>query len=198
MDEPLSNLDVALRVSTREEIRALQRQIGITTIYVTHDQSEAMSLSDRMAIMQQGRVVQIGTPAELYEHPGNAFVAEFLGGANIVHGTYDAGTTLFSSGSFTFHVPPERWNNGGKLTLAIKPEAIVLDPLMNTTRVESLEAKIIENEYLGYTSSLVVEVKGTRLRATALSSSVVRALKPGEVVTVQFDWSKITPLPQSE
>lgn len=195
-DEPLSNLDVALRISTREEIRALQRHIGITTIYVTHDQSEAMSLSDRMAIMQFGRVVQIGTPSEIYEHPRNAFVAEFLGSANIVHGNYDGATRLFSSGSLTVHVPIDKWDKGGQLVLAIKPEAIVIDPSTNGTN--SLEARILEKEYLGFTTTFLLDVSGTTLRAAALSTEFEHALRPGKIIRVKFDWSKITPLPQSE
>lgn len=86
MDEPLSNLDAKLRVSTREEIRKLQRKLGITTIYVTHDQEEAMAISDRIAVFNAGYIEQIGTPKEIYNHPGNAFVAKFIGDINLLEG----------------------------------------------------------------------------------------------------------------
>ena len=79
MDEPLSNLDAKLRVQTRGEIKRLQQEIGTTTIYVTHDQVEAMTMGDRIAVMNEGRLEQVGTPAELYEHPANRFVAGFIG-----------------------------------------------------------------------------------------------------------------------
>ena len=86
-DEPLSNLDVALRERTRNELRLLQQKIGMTSIYVTHDQEEALSLSDRIAVMRDGRVLEIGSPEELYRKPESAFVASFLGGANVIpHG----------------------------------------------------------------------------------------------------------------
>jgi iron(III) transport system ATP-binding protein len=84
LDEPLSNLDAALRQELREEIRRIQRSTGVTTIYVTHDQSEALALADRLAVMHQGRIVQVGTPRELYQQPQSRFVALFLGGGNIL------------------------------------------------------------------------------------------------------------------
>lgn len=86
LDEPLSNLDAKLRIEMREELRRLQKSLGITTIYVTHDQVEAMSLSDRIAVMNRGRIVQIGTPRELYFNPKNLFVADFLGRSSIYRG----------------------------------------------------------------------------------------------------------------
>jgi len=89
-DEPLSNLDIALRLQTREEIRTLQRATGITTVYVTHDQGEAMSLADRIAVMRAGEVEQAGEPGILYNSPANSFVAEFLGGASLIDCHLDA------------------------------------------------------------------------------------------------------------
>ncbi len=86
MDEPLSNLDAKLRVSTREEIRALQRKFGITTIYVTHDQEEAMAISDRIAVFNVGKVEQVGTPKQIYNTPNNSFVARFIGDINCFEG----------------------------------------------------------------------------------------------------------------
>ena len=80
-DEPLSNLDAKLRVTMRTEIRKIQQKVGITAIYVTHDQSEAMSISDKIIIMSKGKVEQIGTPREIYYHPNSRFVADFIGGA---------------------------------------------------------------------------------------------------------------------
>ena len=84
LDEPLSNLDAKLRESTRIEIRKLQRRLGITSVYVTHDQEEAMTLSDRVVIMRDGKIQQIGTPSQIYAHPANRFVADFIGKANFL------------------------------------------------------------------------------------------------------------------
>jgi len=90
LDEPLSNLDAKLRLSIRQEIRRLQRALGITTIFVTHDQEEAMSIADRIVVMQSGRVQQVGAPDQVYAAPANRFVAEFIGGANFIEGVVAA------------------------------------------------------------------------------------------------------------
>jgi iron(III) transport system ATP-binding protein len=87
LDEPLSNLDAKIRVQVRQEIRKLQRELGITTMYVTHDQEEALTLSDRIAVFNQGKVLQVGPPKELYERPANRFVADFIGINNLIDGT---------------------------------------------------------------------------------------------------------------
>ncbi|MDR0389368.1 MAG: ABC transporter ATP-binding protein, partial [Spirochaetaceae bacterium] len=88
-DEPLSNLDAKLRVHMRDELRSLQKRLGITSLYVTHDQSEAMAISDRVVIMKDGDLMQIGTPKDIYEYPANKFVANFIGTANFISGTYE-------------------------------------------------------------------------------------------------------------
>ncbi|MEK9136451.1 MAG: ABC transporter ATP-binding protein, partial [Bacteroidota bacterium] len=150
-DEPLSNLDVALRMSTREEIKALQRKTGITTIYVTHDQSEAMSLSDRIAVMQSGRVIQIGSPSEMYERPGTRFVAEFLGGANILRGTYDRQSRVFTTSGLHIVMPDGVMDvHLERFMLAVKPEAITI---LQFSVPDAVGARIIEREYLGFTTT---------------------------------------------
>jgi ABC-type Fe3+/spermidine/putrescine transport system ATPase subunit len=191
-DEPLSNLDVTLRSSTREEIRTLQRKTGITTVYVTHDQSEAMSLSDRIAVMQAGRVVQVGPPSDMYEHPGGVFVAEFLGNANIIRGSYDASSRMFTSGLFRTSVPIDRRGDSGRVVLAIKPEAILFQ---RSPIPDSLTARILEKEYLGFTTIFLVDVQGISLRSIALSTGFVSQLVPGMQLSIQLDWSMITMLP---
>ncbi|MBM2840830.1 MAG: Spermidine/putrescine transporter ATP-binding protein [Bacteroidetes bacterium] len=194
-DEPLSNLDVALRASTREEIRLLQRKTGITTVYVTHDQSEAMSLSDRIAVMQAGRVIQVGAPSEIYEHPGSVFVAAFLGNANIIRGSYDETSRVFTSGSFRTTIPIDRQGKSGKMVLAIKPEAILLQASPNP---DVLTARILEREYLGFTTSFLIDAQGFSLRSITLSSRIASQLVAGSTVNIQFDWSMITILSEGE
>ena len=188
MDEPLSNLDVALRLKTREEIRALQRRFGITTVYVTHDQSEAMSLSDRIAVMRGGRVEQVGAPSEIYEVPASAFVAEFLGGANVLEGRVDVSVQQFVSGALSLNVPPElvAGQQNANVTLAIKPEAISLSP----TGAGGLAAKIVHAEYLGFITNFVVEINGVSLRVTSMSSALTKQLRSGDGVEIRINWSK--------
>ena len=115
-DEPLSNLDAKLRVTMRTEIRRIQQEVGITAIYVTHDQSEAMALSDRIIIMRSGVVEQIGSPQEIYYHPVNEFVADFIGEANFLKGRLEAlsdngGAQLNVSGDIC-HAAPDAWHGG--------------------------------------------------------------------------------------
>ena len=116
-DEPLSNLDVALREQTRSELRELQQALGTTSIYVTHDQQEAMAISDVMAVMREGRLVQVGPPDELYRNPGTAYVAAFLGGSNII-GDRSLAEALFPAG------PP----GPDDYVLSIRPEDLRADP----------------------------------------------------------------------
>jgi ABC-type Fe3+/spermidine/putrescine transport system ATPase subunit len=192
-DEPLSNLDVALRVRTREEIRALQRRTQITTVYVTHDQSEAMSLSDRMAVMRAGSIEQVGTPSEMYELPRSDFVARFLGGANILKATVtDGGRKLEVSGLEV--VLPEEISGlpASRVTVAIKPEAITLSPMSDGA---GWKGTIEQREYLGFITHFVVACSGTILRVASMSSAVTRSMAPGSEVRVEVDWSRCTFLP---
>ncbi len=130
MDEPLSNLDAKLRIEMREEIRDLQRQLGITTVYVTHDQEEALVISDRIAVMKSGVVQQVGRPWEIYKDPGNAFVASFVGAMNFVEGEIDGtgpgGVPLVRVGP---HLLPARrvTRTSGKVTLSFRSEDLHLE-----------------------------------------------------------------------
>jgi len=129
LDEPLSALDAKIRVSLREDIRSLQRELGITSIFVTHDQEEALSISDRIVVMNEGRIEQIGTPTEIYNYPRTRFVASFVGTLNVLQGTViDAATgQIVVAGQPLRTTQPLPPSDAGKLrTLAIRPEAIVL------------------------------------------------------------------------
>ncbi len=129
LDEPLSALDAKIRIVLRKEIRAIQRQLGITTVYVTHDQEEALSLSDRVVVMSEGRIEQIGTPSEIYNFPSTAFVASFVGTLNLVTAAViDAGSGRLSlegqevrTAKAVTDVPPDKL-----VTLALRPEGIAL------------------------------------------------------------------------
>jgi iron(III) transport system ATP-binding protein len=119
-DEPLSNLDAKLRRQMRTEIRSLQQQLGITAVYVTHDQSEALAISDTVVVMGKGRVEQIGTPEDLYKRPANAFVADFIGEANLLEARFD-GTTLEIAGFRVAHTQPGA--PIGNVRALIRPES---------------------------------------------------------------------------
>ena len=194
-DEPLSNLDVSLRVKTREEIRMLQRRTGITTIYVTHDQSEAMSLSDRIGVMRAGQLVQIGTPEEMYEMPQSAFVAEFLGGANILSGRVVVEDLSFMVGGFPIAVPATTLMglSNGEATLAVKPEAIMLSATVHKGEYEGI---VLHREYLGFITNFVVRTQGVELRVSMMSSAMTRMTRAGAGVGVSFDWSRCLIMPQ--
>jgi len=193
-DEPLSNLDVALRVQTREEIRALQRRTGITTIYVTHDQAEAMSLSDRIAVMNAGKFEQVGTPVEVYESPATLFAAEFLGGANVIAGTIDMARKQFVSGSMTMQLPPDFTpSREGNVRAAIKPESLQIVPSEHKAGVAGT---VEDTEYLGFTTNFLIATDGTKLRVTAMSSEFTRSLRIGSRVGFCVDWFRCTLFPE--
>ena len=129
LDEPLSALDAKIRIVLRKEIRAIQRQLGITTVYVTHDQEEALSLSDRVVVMSDGRIEQIGTPSQIYNFPSTAFVASFVGTLNLVNAhVIDASTGRLSLDGQEIRASKVTTDKAadGKVTLALRPEGISL------------------------------------------------------------------------
>jgi putative spermidine/putrescine transport system ATP-binding protein len=136
LDEPLSNLDAALRQDMAREIRLLQQGRGITTIMVTHDQTEAMALADRLVLMHDGKVQQIGPPETLHLRPANPFVARFIGGSNIVRGRIDAGTRLILGGGPAIALAAA-YRDGSGASLAVRPDSIRLGaPGQSGARVE--------------------------------------------------------------
>lgn len=185
-DEPLSNLDVALRLETREEIRAIQRATGITTIYVTHDQSEAMSLSHSIAVMRKGRIEQMGPPDAMYNRPASLFVAQFLGGASTVRGNVEGGCSWFRTEGMTFPLPPGQARHDGPAVLAIKPEGAVLtfDEKQGQNR-----ASVVDREYLGFMTTATVAVGSDRIRVAAVSSPDTLQWVPGAIVSITLRWS---------
>jgi ABC-type sulfate/molybdate transport systems ATPase subunit len=124
LDEPLSALDAKLRQRMRSELKALQRETGISFVFVTHDQDEALAMSDRIAVMQGGRIQQIGRPDEIYEAPANRFVADFIGGANLIPARIGTGGAV----AVGLGVIPAAGKSGDHVTLAIRPERLGLVP----------------------------------------------------------------------
>ena len=164
LDEPLSNLDAKIRIQVRAEIRKLQKELGITTIYVTHDQEEALTLSDRILVFNRGAVMQVGPPKALYERPANPFVADFIGINNLVEGTVAAvdaaarrlvvRTALGDIGA----VLDERFAAGAKCIVAIRPENVEVDGTAAAPGANRLRGRITFAAYLGHTLRYDVEV----------------------------------------
>ncbi|MFC3339263.1 ABC transporter ATP-binding protein [Paracandidimonas soli] len=146
LDEPLSNLDAKLRLEVREEIRTLQQELGLSTIFVTHDQEEALAISDRMAVMFDGKVQQVGTPEELYERPANLFVASFLGRMNFLPGSH-AGSTEFIAASST-SIKADGLTASTR-QLGLRPERIRLSPTPQAGFANQLAGAIDNVSYLG-------------------------------------------------
>lgn len=145
-DEPLSNLDARLRRAMREEIRALQQRLGLTVAYVTHDQSEALAVSDQIVVMHQGRIAQCGTPSALYEQPASEFVASFMGEAMLFEGVLHAhGTAGRYAELGPLRVPPPPGLPSGPVKIAVRPEAWVIGPATTS----GLAARLTKRTYLG-------------------------------------------------
>jgi multiple sugar transport system ATP-binding protein len=169
MDEPLSNLDAKLRVDMRAELKRLQKDLGVTTIYVTHDQAEAMTLGDRLVVMRHGQIQQVGPPEEVYLYPSNVFVAEFIGSPamNCVACHYDAGKKELRASSFTWHVPAQYTAALARhpeqdLVFGIRPEDVSVEVKQVAGTVP---ARVYISEPLGKETLLTLEANGTILKA---------------------------------
>ncbi len=142
LDEPLAALDAKLRDSLKKEIRRIQRELGITAIYVTHDQREALSVSDRVAVMNKGRIEQIGTPDEVYFRPETEFVAKFVGEGNIIHGRFADGHIITPLGK----IPANGISENEEVKILIRPENILFEPVENALKIRG---KVVETESAG-------------------------------------------------
>ena len=177
-DEPLSNLDAKLRVEMREEIRSLQKRVGITTVYVTHDQEEAMAISDRIAVMERGEVVQDGTAQDLYYRPASEFVARFIGRTNIVAARVVSPEEVEVEGlriAFAAGLAV-----GQTVRLVVRPEMIELSPATGGG------AEIVQRTFLGEKTDYQVSLGATSLQATATDHYRKPILEIGQPVAVRF------------
>jgi len=185
LDEPLSNLDASLREEMRFEIRRLHETFGITTLYVTHDQSEAMVISDRVAVLDRGRVAQIGTAEELFERPRTRFVAEFIGKTNLIEGTAERSDT-FVRGPLRLHVLDANLTPG-PVVLSIRPHQIVLGPASlappSSAGENVLRATVLRASYLGDAVDYQVQLDGGDL-VLRVAGPVTRRFRPGDAVAL--------------
>ncbi len=173
-DEPLSNLDAKLRVQMRREIAALRRRLGTTTIYVTHDQVEAMTLGDRIVVMKDGHVQQVDTPLGIYRAPANTFVATFVGSPpmNLIRGRVSQST--FAADESTLRLPAARAGLPPQVLLGIRPEALLLRPAGQG----DFAGRVSEIEPLGGETMLTIDAGGVMLTARVDGSTTVRRDEP--------------------
>ena len=164
LDEPLSNLDANLRVVMREEIRNIQERIGITTIFVTHDQYEAMSISDRLLVLHDGVIQQIGSPIDIYERPANEFIAAFVGYVNFLEGTVDTideetntSYVITEYGKLELEHDQEDIKVGDEVLLVIRPETVSLSPSHGTERANTFHGTVESQMYAGNLAKYTVK-----------------------------------------
>jgi iron(III) transport system ATP-binding protein len=165
LDEPFSNLDASLRAQVRGEVRAILRQAGVTALFVTHDQEEALSLADVVAVMRAGRIEQVGTPDEVYERPATRWVAEFLGEADVFAARTGEGFVECELGRF-----PVEAGFAGPAEVVVRPESISLSLRPDAGGRPSHHARVVRREFFGHDQLVVVELEsGLRLRSRCLS-----------------------------
>ncbi len=198
LDEPLSALDAQVRLQLRNEIRRIQQQLGITTLFVTHDQEEALSISDRVVVMTQGRIDQVGTPQEIYLAPQSAFTASFIGAMNQIPGIWEQQGVLVAD---SFEHPDQRQGQQGRLlrtqqadlpegtavVVLVRPESMTVLPQDNhvTTGTNVLSGLIAGRTFLGAVSRLSVLVGDYYLSAD-VPTSQQESFAPGQVVQLSF------------
>ena len=187
LDEPLSNLDANLREEMRFEIRRLHEEFGITTLYVTHDQAEALVISDRIAVLDRGRVAQVGTGDELFHQPRTRFVAEFIGKTNVVDGMAVKPDAV-AVGTLTFRVASDALVPGGHVALSIRPHQIELGVAPANDGVNALRGVVQRASFLGETVDYQVAVADSDL-VLRVAAPAIQRLRPGETVSLCIDRS---------
>ena len=186
MDEPLSNLDAKLRVEMRNVIKRIQRQVGITTVYVTHDQEEALAISDRIAVMHGGVIQQIGTPKHIYQRPANEFVSSFIGLSNFVDAENENGTLDFGCG---YRVPMStlRPDAGRKVCVAVRPEEF----LIRSAEEPGIPATVRSSVFLGMTQHYFLTLGEEKEIEVVVPSDRSDLIPDGEKVSLQIVADKV-------
>jgi iron(III) transport system ATP-binding protein len=193
LDEPLSNLDAKLRIRMREELRALQRKLGITTIFVTHDQEEAMTTADRIAVMDQGVIQQVGTAMQIFDDPANRFVANFVGSINLLAGRVEpapGGATFHSALLGHLHLP-QRAARVGEAEIVIRPHSIVLARAPGGAGYSWLVGSVADREFLGAFIRYTVKVGEQHLVAEEPHRIGRESHRPGDAVHVGIDPAQV-------
>jgi iron(III) transport system ATP-binding protein len=203
LDEPLSNLDAELRRTVRDELREIQRRAAIPAVHVTHDQEEALAIAGRIAVMEQGRLVQIGRPEEVFHRPATASVARFLGGSNIVPARIiervPEGIAVEMLSGFRVVIPDSRDSfrgaPGGRALVALRPEAVDVGPAGNEG---GIPARVVSRAYLGPEAELQLEAAGESLVVRLRHGHPLSQVGPGDAVTLRPDPPSLHILPAEE
>jgi len=194
LDEPLSNLDANLREEMRNEIRRLHDEFNMTTVYVTHDQSEAMAVSDRVAVMNHGRIEQIAEPYAVYTRPQTKFVANFIGRTNMISGRVNGASAAFDGFALPVNALPDR-PSGTEFTASLRPQNIeVLKSMPTGTSDVVLESGVVSRCFLGETWDYVINPKGSNLKLR-VSAPAVKVFEVNEPVWLAIPPSRIVPIP---
>ena len=183
MDEPLSNLDAKLRVELRNAIKEIQNKIGITTIYVTHDQEEAMAVSDRIAVMNLGEIQHVGTPKNIYQRPSNLFVSTFIGRSNIIEGVVSNDSVLKFL-NYELKMDNIKDNYKGKVKVSVRPEEFIFSD-------KGIKGKIQSYMFLGLNTHYFIELENKQVIETIQESSVDEILREGSIVYLEVKKKKI-------
>jgi len=188
MDEPLSNLDAKLRLEMRQVIRDIQKEVGITTVYVTHDQEEAMAISDRIAVMHDGIIQHVGTPQEIYHRPSNMFVATFIGRTNFLDARYRSKEKLVEFGDYRFGVKNISLQGDSPVVLSVRPE----DFIMHKDNDSHLKGIIKDSFFLGLNTHQLVELNHNKQLVEIIrESSLENVLVVGKQVSLSIKSHKI-------
>ncbi len=192
MDEPLSNLDAKLRVEMRTVIKNIQHSVGITTVYVTHDQEEAMAISDRIAVMNAGVIQHVGTPKSIYQRPANLFVATFIGRSNVIKGklVVDGGKTYLETLSgyrAEIHTVRPEQQKEQEITLSVRPEEFLLD----RDSTEGISAIVDDCVFLGLNTHYFVHLSSGEEVEIIQESSIDSIIEPGSEIKLKINTDKV-------
>ena len=192
MDEPLSNLDAKLRVEMRTVIKNIQHSVGITTVYVTHDQEEAMAVSDRIAVMNAGVIQHVGTPKSIYQRPANLFVATFIGRSNVIKGklVVDGGKTYLETLSgyrAEIHTVRPEQQEEQEITLSVRPEEFLLD----RDSTEGISAIVDDCVFLGLNTHYFVHLSSGEEVEIIQESSIDSIIEPGSEIKLKINTDKV-------
>ena len=202
LDEPLGALDAKLRKALQIELKAIQEEVGITFIYVTHDQEEALTMSDRLAVMSEGRIEQVGPPQEVYEEPSTAYVADFLGVSNLMnataHGAADGEGCRVRLGEFELVAGQGEPDAHGDVRLSIRPERVELHDAgaPGTNRIPAMVERIV---YVGSTMQVIVNLApGEKLQAMVQNEGEALPYQQGTAISVHLPREALRVLPEGE
>jgi spermidine/putrescine ABC transporter ATP-binding subunit len=189
LDEPLSSLDLKLRLQMQEELKRLQRELGTTFIYVTHDQGEALAMSDRVGVMNAGRLYQVGPPMEIYERPANRFVANFIGDANLIDGTVDGAddrTIVVRAGPLRVRARRQGWERAGEpVTVCVRPERVRVDAGAGSS--DGLRGRVEDRAFSGYVVKYRLAVENVRIQAAVPYAAGMPLHEIGDDVRASWD-----------